>query len=154
MRRPKSKNALKIISAVVTLVLIFSKASAQSKSLYQTIAELDRIFFTAYNTCDLKKQAEFYSDSIEFYHDQGGLIKSKQVILQATERNICGKVTRELVKGSIEVSPIPNYGAVEIGMHMFHNNQEKGQVPHASRFVVIWRNRGDRWTIERVISLH
>jgi ketosteroid isomerase-like protein len=154
MRRPKSKNALKIISALVALVLIFSKASAQSKSLYQTIAELDSIFFTAYNTCDLKKQAEFYSDSIEFYHDQGGLIKSKQVILQATERNICGKVTRELVKGSIEVSPIPNYGAVEIGMHMFHNNQEKGQVPHASRFVVIWRNRGDRWTIERVISLH
>ena len=71
-----------------------------------------------------------------------------------TEKNICGKVTRELVKGSIEVSPIPNYGAVEIGMHMFHNNQEKGQVPHASRFVVIWRNRGDKWTIERVISLH
>src|SRR5215470_10023638 len=100
---------MKIISVGLVLVVIFFKASAQSKPLYQTIAELDSIFFTAYNTCDLKKQAEFYSDSIEFYHDQGGLVRSKQVILQATEKNICGKVTRELVKGSIEVSPIPNY---------------------------------------------
>jgi ketosteroid isomerase-like protein len=150
----KSKQPIRIISAVLALGCIFFKTSAQSKTLYQTIAELDSIFFTAYNTCDLKKQAEFYSDSIEFYHDQGGLISSKQAILEGTERNICGKVTRELVKGSIEVSPIPNYGAVEIGMHMFHNNQEKGQVPHASRFVVIWQNRGDRWTIEKVISLH
>jgi ketosteroid isomerase-like protein len=150
----ESKQAIKIISAALAVALTCFRTSAQSKSLYQTISELDSIFFTAYNTCDLKKQAEFYSDSIEFYHDQGGLITSKQIILQATEKNICGKVTRELVKGSIEVSPIPNYGAVEIGMHMFHNNQEKGQVPHASRFVVIWRNRGDRWTIERVISLH
>jgi len=122
----KSKQAIKIICAVLPLALLYFQTSAQSKTLYQTILELDSIFFTAYNTCDLKKQAELYSDSIEFYHDQGGLIKSKQIILQATERNICGKVTRELVKGSIEVSPIPNYGAVEIGMHMFHNNQEKG----------------------------
>jgi ketosteroid isomerase-like protein len=150
----ESKQAIKIISAALALALTFFRTSAQAKSLYQTIVELDSIFFTAYNTCDLKKQAEFYSDSIEFYHDQGGLITSKQIILQAKEKNICGKVTRELVKGTIEVSPIPDYGAVEIGMHMFHNNQEKGQVPHASRFVVIWRNRGDKWTIERVISLH
>ena len=150
----KSTQGVKIISLALALALIFFKTSAQSKTLYQTIYELDSIFFTAYNTCDLKKQAEFYSDSIEFYHDQGGVIRSKQVILEATEKNICGKVTRELVNGSIEVSPIANYGAVEIGTHMFHNNQEKGQVPHPSRFVVIWRNRGDKWTIERVISLH
>jgi len=145
---------MRIIPVALGLLLIFFKTSAQSKTLYQTIAELDSVFFTAYNNCDIKKQAEFYSDSIEFYHDQGGLITSKQLLLEATKKNICGKVTRELVKGSIEVSPIANYGAVEIGMHMFHNNQEKGQVPHASRFVVIWRNRTGKWTIERVISLH
>jgi hypothetical protein len=145
---------MKIIPVGLVLVVIFFKTSAQPKSLYQTVAELDSIYFTAYNTCDLQKQAEFYSDSIEFYHDQSGLTTSKQLILDAIKKNICGKVTRELVKGSMEVSPIPNYGAVEIGMHMFHNTQEKGQVPHPSRFVIIWRNRGDRWTIERVISLH
>ena len=102
----------------------------------------------------MKSQAEFYSDSIEFYHDKSGLTTSKQEILDATRRNICGKVTRELVKGSIEVSPIPGYGAVEIGTHMFHNNQEKDQVPQPSKFVIIWRNKDGKWSITRVISLH
>jgi hypothetical protein len=40
---------------------------------------------------------------------------SKQGILMR-RKNICGKVTRELVKGSIEVYPIKDYG-VEIGLH-------------------------------------
>jgi hypothetical protein len=34
---------------------------------------------------------------LEFYHDKGGLMTSKQE-LDATKANICGKATRELVK--------------------------------------------------------
>ena len=143
----------KITLALLTSML-FCCSYSQTDKLYQTIVTLDSTFFNAYNTCDMEKQAEFYSDSIEFYHDKGGLTTSKQQILEATKKNICGKVTRELVKGSIEVSPIPGYGAVEIGMHMFHNNQEKNQIPHPSRFILIWRNTDGRWTITRVISLH
>jgi ketosteroid isomerase-like protein len=142
----------------ITLTLIASicylQTYSQADTLYQTVFKLDSIFFDAYNKCDMTAQAEFYSDSIEFYHDKGGLTTSKQQILDATRNNICGKVTRELVKGSIEVSPVPGYGAVEIGMHMFHNNQEKDQVPHPSKFVIIWRNKNGRWSITRVISLH
>jgi hypothetical protein len=126
----------------------------QSKDLYNTILELDSIFFTAYNTCDINKQAEFYSDSIEFYHDKGGLTTSKQEILEAIKNNICGKVTRELVKGSIEVYPIPDYGAVEIGLHKFHNKQEPNVVPHNSKFIIIWHRKNGKWEISRVVSLH
>jgi hypothetical protein len=77
----------------------------------------------------MDKQSAIYGDSLEFYHDKGGLMTSKQGILDATKRNICGKVTRELVKGSIEVYPIKDYGAVEIGLHKFHNNQEPAGTP-------------------------
>ena len=132
----------------------FCYGFSQEDKLYETIIKLDSTFFHAYNTCDIDKQADFYSDSIEFYHDHGGLTTSKQDILAGTRKNICGKVTRELVKGSVDVSPIPGYGAVEIGMHMFHNNQEKDQIPRPSRFVIIWRNKDGKWTITRVISLH
>ena len=132
----------------------FCYGFSQEDKLYETIIKLDSTFFHAYNTCDIDKQADFYSDSIEFYHDHGGLTTSKQDILAGTKKNICGKVTRELVKGSVDVSPIPGYGAVEIGMHMFHNNQEKDQIPRPSRFVIIWRNKDGKWTITRVISLH
>jgi hypothetical protein len=48
-------------------------------------------------------QAAIYADSLEFYHDKGGLMTSKQASGRY-ERNICGKVTRELVKGSISIS--------------------------------------------------
>ncbi|HET9825418.1 MAG TPA: nuclear transport factor 2 family protein [Chitinophagaceae bacterium] len=141
-------------SLTLLALMLFYQGFSQTDKLYATVIKLDSTFFSAYNSCDINKQAEFYSDSIEFYHDKGGLTTSKQEILDATRKNICGKVTRELVKGSIEVSPIPGYGAVEIGMHMFHNNQEKDQVPHPSKFVIIWRNKDGKWSITRVISLH
>lgn len=122
--------------------------------LYQNIVAMDSVFFMAYNTCDLIKQAEIYADDIEFYHDKGGLMTSKQDILGGTENNICGKVTRELVKGSIEVYPINNFGAIEMGMHLFHNNQEPDAVPHASKFIIMWKNENESWLITKVVSLH
>ena len=127
---------------------------AQSESLYKTITKLDSIFVHAYNTCDIATQEKYYSDSIEFFHDKGGLSNSKKEILEGTKKFICGKVTRELVKGSIEVSPIPGYGAVELGSHTFHNNHEKDTTSKPSKFVIIWRNKNNKWTITRVISLH
>lgn len=145
---------LTFLLMVLAIFGIHSSAKSQTKDLYQTIKNLDSLFFSAYNTCDIQTQTAFYADSIEFYHDQGGLMTSKKELIEATKKNICGKVTRELVKGSIEVSPIANYGAVEIGMHMFHNNQEKNQLPHPSKFVIIWQKKEDKWFITRVISLH
>ena len=142
----------KILMLILFSCPLFSYA--QTEQLTRTIMQLDSLFFSAYNSCDLKKQAEMYADSIDFYHDKGGLTTSKQAILDATERNICGKVTRALVDGSMEVYPIPGFGAVEIGLHTFHNSQEKGQVPHASKFIIVWRNTGAAWQIARVISLH
>jgi hypothetical protein len=144
----------KKIGLAALLLLSLNTTKAQSDSLYLTIVQQDSIFFIAYNTCDMNKQQEMYADSIEFYHDKGGLSTSKKEILDATRKNICGKVTRELVKGSIEVYPIPGYGAVELGMHMFHNNQEPNQIAHPSKFVIIWKKKNNHWLITRVISLH
>ncbi len=134
-----------------------SNYKPDDQKLYDTIVHLDSIFFEAYNTCNvnLDRYSAFFSDNIEFYHDQGGLMTFKQDIIDATKRNVCGKVTRELVKGSIEVYPINNYGAIEIGFHKFHNNIEKEGTPSKiGRFVIIWQNINNEWKITRVISLH
>ena len=140
----------------VLLVILFyySDSYSQTSELYQTVSKLDSTFFQAYNNCNLTRQETFYSDHIEFFHDKSGLETSKKKILANTKKYICGKVTRELVKGSIEVSPLPGYGAVELGVHMFHNNQEKNDKPHSSKFVIIWKNSNGNWTITKVISLH
>jgi hypothetical protein len=125
--------------------------------LYKTIVKQDSIFFDAYNHCDSKFEAyaNFYSDDIEFYHDQGGLSDSKKDILEGTKKNICGKVTRTLVPGSIEVYPIKDYGAIEIGLHSFSNNTNPPDEPKKiSRFTIFWKNTNGTWKITKVVSLH
>jgi hypothetical protein len=79
------------------------------------------------------KQSAIYGDSLEFYHDKVFDDLKTRIL---GRKNICGKVTRELVKGSI-VYPIKDYGAVEIGLYKFHNNQEPAGTPSkASKFII------------------
>ncbi|MDG2432581.1 nuclear transport factor 2 family protein [Flavobacterium sp.] len=131
------------------------KYAIENQQLYDVIIAMDSTFFDAYNNCDMNKQAGIYADSLEFYHDQGGLMTSKQEVLDGTKKNICGKVTRELIAGSIEVYPIKGYGAVEIGLHKFHNNQELAGTPSkTSKFIIMWQLTNKKWRIAKVISLH
>lgn len=128
-----------------------------NKELYDKIVKLDSIFFHAYNTCDknLEVYASFYAEDIEFYHDNGGFMNSKKELVEGTKNKICGKVTRELIKGSIEVYPIKDYGAVAIGLHRFINNQEPtNSTSRIGRFMVIWENKNNEWKIKKVVSLH
>jgi hypothetical protein len=127
----------------------------ESKALYETIIRMDSIYFDTYNTCKLEKMAALTSDSLEFYHDRNGLMTSKKAYIESIKNNICGKVTRELMQGSIEVYPIHGWGAVEIGYHRFHNNQEPGGfISRASKFIVLWHKKEDNWQVAKVVSLH
>lgn len=130
------------------------KYSPSDKALYDEIVALDKKYFDAYNNCDMETQAALYAEEIEFYHDNAGLNTSKESILEAIKNNICGKVTRELVEGSIEVYPIPGHGAFAMGLHKFHNNQEPDAIPTPSRFMMVWKKEENTWKITRVISLH
>lgn len=131
----------------------WGQVSADSE-LYRTILDMDAAYFRAYNTCDLETQANLLSDDLEFYHDLGGLSTSKAEIIKSIEANICGKVTRNLVEGSVEVHEIAGFGAIEIGYHTFFNNQEPEATPKPSRFITIWKRNGDTWKMHRIVSLH
>jgi len=124
--------------------------------LYREIVQADSLFFGAYNTCEknLDTYAAYFSDDIEFYHDKGGLMTSKTELIAATKKNICGKVTRELVAGSLEVYPIKDFGAIEIGLHKFHNSAEPNAISKSGRFMVVWKSENKTWKIVRVVSLH
>lgn len=125
----------------------------ESKALYDSIVRMDSTWEDSYNNCKMDVQERIISDDLEFYHDRGGVMTSKKLLIEALKNNICGKVTRELFKGSIEVYPINNYGAVEMGYHRFHNKIEKSTSQYA-RFVHIWHNENGQWKITRAISLH
>jgi ketosteroid isomerase-like protein len=151
----KKSRLLLILMAVGVAGAGCNDSHAQTKkTLYDTIAAMDARWEDAYNNCKLDVMEEIINEDLEFYHDRGGLMTSKQKLNEALKVNICGKVTRILKKGSIEVSPIPGFGAVEIGLHGFRNVNEPNADVHYSRFVHVWKRDGDRWSITRVISLH
>ncbi|MFD0751501.1 nuclear transport factor 2 family protein [Mucilaginibacter calamicampi] len=144
---------------ILLLVLWFCSLNTFSqipdgKQLYNDIVRMDSIYFDAYNHCDIDKQATIFADILEFYHDNSGLETSKTKLLAAIKENICGKVTRVLVPGSIEVYPLPGYGAVEIALHQFRNKAEGDQLSKPDKFVVVRRYQNKKWQITRVISLH
>ena len=115
---------------------------------------MDTKYFNAYNSCDMKTQEEIYDENLEFFHDKGGLSTSKSDLLKALKENICNKVKRTLIKGSVEVYPIKDYGAIQMGYHKFYNKQEPNAKSIPSKFVVVWKNKNNRWKITKVISLH
>jgi hypothetical protein len=121
--------------------------------LFRAIATQDLALFHAYNTCDLKVLGSMVTDDLEFYHDKTGLATGKQSFLDSIKSNICGKVTRELVPGTLEVYPLAGYGAVEFGTHRFHHpwTQDHGVVGEA-KFVMVWHHEGNAWRVARVIS--
>jgi len=74
-----------------------------------------------------------------FYHDKAGNTFGRPALVQAIKENICGKVTRELVAGTLQVYPMRGYGALELGVHRFHH---PGQVPDTlgeASFIQLWQ---------------
>jgi len=129
--------------------------SKGSKELYDTIAYMDSILFDAFNKRDLDKLKTLFSEDLEFYHDLGGVTNYTQNMenFKKTFEND-RRVRRELMTGSLEVYPINNYGAVEIGSHRFYGT-EKGQkekLGSEAKFVQLWQKKGPAWKLTRVIS--
>jgi hypothetical protein len=125
--------------------------STTQDALYQTVAALDAKLFDAVNTCDMKTVESMWAEDAEFYHDKTGLMVGRQNIVDAIKNNLCGKVTRQLVAGTLEVYPLNGYGAVEIGVHRFYHPDDKGNVGEA-KFIHVWQNKDGVWKITRVIS--
>ena len=92
---------------------------AAADPLFQTIAALDKQLFDAVDRCDMAKVESFWAEDVEFYHDKDGLAVGREKIVASIKNNLCGKVKRELVPGTLEVYPLNGYGAVEIGVHRF-----------------------------------
>ena len=129
------------------------QAQTKPQSLFETIRALDTQLFDAYNHCDLEKLGSFLADDLEFYHDITGLTRTREANVEAVKNNVCGKVTRVLVPGSLEVYPLKDYGAVEIGVHRFHHpGKEDAEGVGEAKFIHIWQNQDGVWKITRVIS--
>lgn len=143
---------------IAALVVFSSLAKAQAQQglpptddLYKTVAGLDTELFNAYNACDLDKLGSLVAEDLEFYHDQTGLSVGRQPFVAAIKNNICGKVHRELVAGTLEVYPLKGFGAVEVGVHRFTHPNDPTQLGEA-KFVTVWQQKDGVWTVTRALS--
>jgi hypothetical protein len=151
-----------LIACVLPVVFVCSSGAQavppidkiqNQEELNRAVTALDAALFDSYNKCDLEKFKSFFVDDVEFYHDQGGLTSGAAALTDSVKKNICGKVTRELVPGTLKVYPMKGYGALEEGVHRFHHpGHEDTEGVGEGQFIHLWQYRDGAWKITRVIS--
>ena len=153
MPRP---SVLLVLSAVVPCVLQAQADSPTSGPLYDELAQMDSVLFdAAFVACDTQRIYTILAEDIEFYHDKNGLQSGGQVreTFQRLTEN-CPRalgVTRELVPGSLQVYPIKDYGAIQMGVHRFI--EQGAATGTVARFVHLWKIMADGgWRLARVLS--
>ena len=149
--------------AIISLALVVGFAglldakdadeSAAARELKETIARMDAKMFDAFNAHDVDLLMSMFTEDLEFYHDKGGLTNQQQ-----TREGFSGMfgrtpdIHREMVKGSLEIYPIKDYGAMEIGRHRFCHKENGKDDCGTFGFAMVWRKTGDSWKISRVLS--
>lgn len=159
------KSANPVIIKITTLLLFLiignteithaqsEKNFLENHALTEEITKLDSAFFAAFNHRDLQKFQSFLSEDLEFYHDQGGLTDythALQFLKEVTAHD--NGLKREVLKESIQVYPIPGYGALQIGAHTFCHRENNKQDCGTFQFVQIWQKKNNEWKITRIIS--
>ncbi len=126
-----------------------------SAELYAEIAHMDSVMFDAFTTQDLDKLKTTFSEDLEFYHDKGGLTgyeQSMENFKTLFEKNKTTGLRRELVKGSLEVYPIKDYGAIEICLHRFCHVENGKDDCGTFKNIMVWQKKDGLWKVTRVIS--
>ena len=121
------------------------------KQLTGTVTKLDANLFAAYNDCDLTSFARYVAPDIQFYHDKSGLTVGRSKLVASIRNNICGKLRRVLVPGTLAVYPIPGYGALETGADQFCELRT-GNCDFFSKFTQLWQYRNGAWLLTIVFS--
>jgi len=129
--------------------------SPVSQELYDTIAKMDSLMFEAFNAHDADKLQTYFSEDLEFYHDNDGLANFEHTMENFRglfDRNKTTGLRRDLVKGSLEIYPLKNYGAVETCVHRFCHKENGKDDCGSFKNIMIWQNKNGLWKVTRVIS--
>ncbi len=150
-----------ILILIITFIVAFTnplkaqekKVAPTSQQLFIEIANMDSILFEAFNTQNMPEFKPLFTKDLEWFQDNDGLLTYEKVfhnfdIMFHKEF----KLTRELVKGSLEVHPIKDYGAIETGVHKFHHIENGKEETGTFKFLMIWQKKDGQWKISKVIS--
>ena len=121
--------------------------------LRSEIARMDSALFAAFNARDMVKLKTFFASDLEFYQDNEGVEDYAETMKDFSEMfGQPSKIRRVLVPGTLEVYPIKNYGAIEVGSHRFCH-AENGNVECGTfKFLHVWRKTETTWQLSRIVS--
>ena len=154
----KTKSGIETVvtnSEVTNSGKLYSEYSPVSQELYNEIFQMDRILFSAFNAHDIEQMQIIFSPELEFYHDKVGLTDYEKTIenfKSLFEKNKDTGLRRDLVKNSLEVYPVKDYGAIEVGIHKFCHTEYGKEDCGTFKFVQIWNKKNGQWKLIRVIS--
>ena len=144
-----------LISLLVTISVSAQekKVAPTSLELYKEIERADSILFQAFNRQDMATFKAMFTKDLEWFQDNGGLIPYKTVFenFGNTFKNE-NKLSRVLVKESLEVHPLKDYGAIETGSHQFRHFENGKEEVGTFKFLMIWNKKDGNWKISRVVS--
>lgn len=151
---------LKFITALLIAIVVFGAAHAQQpnqkhqdKELFATIMKLDSTWFSYFNK-DVVAFGSFIDSSLEFYHDGSGLtFYTDNIAAFKRMMKTTPDLKRELLKESVEVYPIPGYGAVQIAQHRFCHMENGKMDCGVFKFIHTWKKTDKGWKVTRIISV-
>jgi len=137
----------------VAPISLGSPAASPNQELYEEVKRLDAALSQAFNSHDVTKLKSLFADDLEFYQDNEGLARYEQTMKDFESMFAQGNnMTRELVGNTLEVFPIKDYGAIEIGAHRFCHVENGKDECGTFRFVHVWQKKDGEWKISRAIS--
>ena len=152
MLRPTALMMLVLVTSLFD-VRIDAQTQPSASSLRDEIVRADAAMFAAFNKHDLEEAMKWFAPELEFYHDKDGALSFAQV--KDGFRNLFAQnngIKRELVPDSLEVYPIKNYGAIEVGSHRFCHVENGSDVCGVFKFLLVWRQKDAHWQVTRALS--
>lgn len=151
--------ALMFSVATVTAQAISSKSSASRLVFDELAARDNELFDTIFNKCNVERLGELITEDFEFYHDKSGQVAKSGKEFVDSIRNLCERQSkgidhrarRVLVRNSLAVYPLNNYGAVQMGVHRFYP-LIKGKSNEVAKFTHLWKKENGEWRLARVLS--
>jgi Domain of unknown function (DUF4440) len=166
----RSVSSITIIAVLVAAAVSFSATTATGQSnrsrspaareLFTQLALKDNeLFDTIFNKCNLERLGELITEDFEFYHDKSGqvaksgkeFVDSIRGMCERQSKGIDYRARRVLQKNSLEVYPLNNYGAVQMGVHRFYP-LIKGKSNEVAKFTHLWKKEKGEWRLARVVS--
>ncbi len=132
---------------------VSNNSRTHNAELYDTISQLDKHLFSAFNHQNLKEFKKYFDVNLEVFQDDKGVRNYEQSMATFTELfQAMPDLKRKLKKGTMEVYPIEGFGAIEMGQHAFIHTEEgenQGKIVH---FIHIWKRFHGQWKITKIIT--